>query len=432
VRHQLFVLVSAASTLLINSALADPQDATQGVSDWIEQLGSSDAESRISAALQLSRLGPDAVAATDVLMVTLGDADPSVRAAAARALGKIGVSDVRVVRRLIEMLGDSRQTQLRRPVAFIVAGALGDIGEPALPELLSTLDNKQTELRLGAMVAISRIGPQADKAVPKLIELMESERGPLRRVAISALGAVGTNSEAAVAALIRLLSHEEFGIQVDACRALAQIGPTAEPAVSELIRLMKEGIASARRNAAAALGKIGPTIKEAGVNQLSVALADPNQVVREDAAVALGRLGPAAASSAPALEAALDDPRFDARVKAAWALWRVSGETERATEILLAAMVDFERFDDASKVLKEMGVSAETVAPRLIRLLDSRNPERRRAAAEALGRIGSDLPAIREALEDAQRDVDAKVRQEATWALQSISEQNAKDRPTSC
>src|SRR2546426_5064906 len=66
------------------------------------------------------------------------------------------------------------------------------------------------------------------------------------------------------------------------------------------------------------------------------------------------------------------------------------------------------------------GPAPEQVLPRLLAVLRDPNPEQRRTAAQALGKIARKeaVPALVEAL----RDPDAGVRRNAAWALGMIGE----------
>ena len=84
-----------------------------------------------------------------------------------------------------------------------------------------------------------------------------------------------------------------------------------------------------------ALGEIGIESGPKMLQALSDALQDKTQPVRAVAAEALTKIGPPAKETLPALKQAIDRPFFRARVQAALAIWKISGETEMAVRVLL-------------------------------------------------------------------------------------------------
>src|SRR5262249_7732783 len=139
--------------------------------------------------------------------------------------------------------------------------------------------------------------------------------------------------------------------------------------------------------------------------QLTALLGDPRPAVRAPAVQALGGRGAAAVPGlAPALH---DPPSAEARRNAVWAATRIDSPDARA--VVRAALAD------AEETVRQAAVHCVSLRrdrealPALLKLLRSPSPSNRRAAAEALGRLGdpSAVPALLEA-----------VGQPADWALQ--------------
>lgn len=85
----------------------------------------------------------------------------------------------------------------------VTIDALGRIGDPAVPALISALhDLKDRELRVAAARALARIGPPAQEAVPDLITALEDDDEDLRKAAVHALGQIGNAASAAVPKLM--------------------------------------------------------------------------------------------------------------------------------------------------------------------------------------------------------------------------------------
>ena len=76
------------------------------VPELMTNLAHPEAQQRLTAALVLGRIGPDASAAVAELVKRLEDVDPQVRRASARALGQIGPEAAAAVPGLIQMLNE--------------------------------------------------------------------------------------------------------------------------------------------------------------------------------------------------------------------------------------------------------------------------------------------------------------------------------------
>jgi hypothetical protein len=84
--------------------------------------------------------------------------------------------------------------------------ALIRIGEPAVPSLITLLNEPDSHLRGEAVVALSRIGPEAQAAVPRLIALAQGDPDEaIRKSAVRALGQIGPAAAPAVPVLIEKL-----------------------------------------------------------------------------------------------------------------------------------------------------------------------------------------------------------------------------------
>jgi HEAT repeat protein len=169
--------------------------------------------------------------------------------------------------------------------------------------------------------------------------------------------------------------------------------------VSNLVKQLKSGDVEVRRTAAKALGDGGPSAKDA-VPGLTEALRDSDLYVRRFAAQSLGQIGPAAKSAVPALSTILK---------------RGSDRKE-----VLAAVTD---------AISKIGGGSGSVDALAATLVDSsRDTESRRAAAEALGKLGSAakpaIPALLEVLKPLKAPPAGssnEIRAEAAAALGEIA-----------
>jgi HEAT repeat protein len=154
----------------------------------------------------------------------------------------------------------------------------------------------------------------------------------------------------------------------NAAKALGNIGTRSPAVVPELLRLLREDADDAvRMEAARALGKIGAEAGAAG-GALVAVLKDRNggDALRCEAARALARTDPQGPDTAAALSAAADDHSGSIGVCAAEALWRASGDADRATRALVARLGDAGVRAAAAQVLYRMGPQAKAAIPALL------------------------------------------------------------------
>jgi HEAT repeat protein len=193
-----------------------------------------------------------------------------------------------------------------------------------------------------------------------------------------------------------LTSPEETTRQ-EAAEALANLQDAAQPAVSALVQSLADDSWEVGLAARRALRAVGPAADQ--VADLMRLLDEPDWAVRRGAVEALGRIGPAARQAVPALVARLADrdPALPARIERALARIAPDGLCRR----------------DLTEAL-----------PKLAAALLAREPSRRQAAAEALGRCGraarAAVPTLLERLIDRHEYVRLSIelaldRIEPTW-----------------
>ena len=134
------------------------------VSELIEQLKSTDLNTRRDAAYALSDVGPDAVSAVPALIEALGDSDQQVWFQSTMALARIGPDAKEAIPTLIQRL-DDRGEQRRYRSAF----CLGKIGPEAIPALLERIPAAENDERETIAQSFGWMGPQAAPAVKALI-----------------------------------------------------------------------------------------------------------------------------------------------------------------------------------------------------------------------------------------------------------------------
>ncbi|WP_267244867.1 PBS lyase [Streptomyces sp. PR69] len=189
-------------------------------------------------------------------------------------------------------------------------GHLGAAAGPLVPALRA---------RLGALPLDDRL---YDRAAPLLH-------------AVTALRAADALPE-----VLRVLrgapEHRREWVVECALRALTAFGPAAEEAAPELHQLLRDPSPSLAALAAQAVWAVEHDAG-AALGALRTALEASQPLALRSAAAALGTLGPAAAEAAGELGLLLRSPEPGIRVDAAQALWRVTGDRERAWPVLLTA-----------------------------------------------------------------------------------------------
>lgn len=183
----------------------------------------------------------------------------------------------------------------------------------------------------------------------------------------------------------------------------------AENAVNLLVStLHSHADPTMRKHAAYMLGNTGSPL---AIRPLVEALGDPDKTVREQAMLALVAIGKAATSP---LTAAMNDPKWQTRYRAAEALGKLADE--KAIQPLVAGLRDNRdhvRYM-AAKGLKELGDS--TAIDPLIILLKDENRFVRLMTVRALSAMDGDK--VHAALKDClATEPDEKIREAITEAL---------------
>lgn len=344
---------------------------------------------------------------------SLNDKKYAVRTEAANALGQIGLAASGAVSALIDALDDPASGvpqwkdggvtfTLENPEASrfrgAVIAALQRIGEPALPALVTGLQDSRQLVRVGVIETLEKFQPLPPQVTPAiLLQALKDENQLVRQSAVRMLVKL---EDAAVAPLAQALSQgTEARERAAAASALGQMGAKARPAVPALASALKDPDSSVRREAADTLEKVSPAPE--AVPPLRGLLADTDEDVRLAAAAALARNG--VADAVPVLVGALQrDSRKELdlakvaegvgrmSVPGATAAQRASTQTFAST---LGAAARVAERDAAAKRLKaaralgHLGPVAKEGVPALKQALEDTNEEVRLAAKEALAKI---------------------------------------------
>lgn len=325
-------------------------------------------------------------------------------------------------------------------VRSAVALVLGETKDPkALKTLAQLVKDKSDKVRSVAIQAIGKIGTAA--AVQPAIEALKDSQESVRAKAAEVLGELKDN--AAVEFLQKATADSSELVRQIAVKSLAALNDPRIPDI--LIKCLSDKSPKVR---SITVEMLGTRKDKSAVPALIKTLEDSSEIVREKAAIALAQIGdtqaimpllarlddpsptvPLACSEAivsfqtrayPTLIEALKHPEDRLRRHACDLLIRI-GDDSLAIK-LLKLINDRNNFmrENIAKILGKVGSEkiSDKVIDGLIFLLSDRTSSVRRTAAESLG-IRKDIRAI-VALKRAERDQSREVRIAANAALQEI------------
>jgi HEAT repeat protein len=369
--------------------------ASEATDRLIDAMGSGSLEFRTRAAIALGRIAGanrDARATRRAIRALVtGLANNQTRSAAREALLAAGAAGVpgliaslrgeldghpATVVGLLRDLGDRRATpvlleelergRLARELILEALGASGD--RRALVPVLTLLSDGDPAIRLAAMKALEPMLGASSQAADVLIDMLDDPTGEIRRLAIRYLGHMRARvASRRLATLAR--GAAKIGVRLEALRALAEI---ADPAVTDdLLALLSSGPPDVKREASHALVRLGAK----GPVEPLIAMIRKRR--SQDRALLVETLGGVLRNR----------PHDKARALL------IELAREARTRLSVAA-------------LGALSATGDREAERAVRtLLRAESVDRRRAAAEALGNLGTgdSVPALISALGDDDR-----------------------------
>jgi HEAT repeat protein len=343
----------------------------------------------------------------------------------------------------------AKDVAARRGAANQVRLAAREVQREALPVLIDLLmKEKDGQVRLAVLDAVTSLGPEAEPAVPALLHTLKTSYGGQGQEeshqdyrSALALAAIG---KPAVEGLRSLLKERKENVRAEVVMALGRIGPEASSAVPDLVPLLGDASVRIRREASRTLGLIGP----AAIEPLIASSKSGDIVIREGAIEAFGSIpSPDARANQTVMDRAHDQAP-GVRVAALRSLARLGLPEDSLLPIVREALRDDdERVRLAVVKLLEtrpglrtrmapdfesllttgsdgvarlaaflLGRSGLEAAPRLLGAL-RRNGSRVDSIAEGLAQIGRPAVAL---LSKAIEDPEPRVRQGAALALGQI------------
>ncbi|MDQ7025213.1 MAG: HEAT repeat domain-containing protein [Anaerolineae bacterium] len=294
------------------------------------------------------------------LVMALEDVEPSVRAGIAKALGSF--SDPRAVSALIDTLADG-DANVRASAAESLGSYYRD--PRVIPALIRSADDSSPQVRVGTAKAMAKVHNERIKA--KLQTMTSDEDSDVRLTAAAALQHQGGDR----------MVFERMNVDVsDKVDAIAQEMLEDDVLDEQDIDLMRN---SNPRIRAQLLERVGESHSEAAVKLILPGLNDINPAVRQTAVEILIRMG------------------------------------ANATEALIEALMDESKYVRAGVIEALAVISNPTSIEALCERLQNDDAEQvRREAARALGQFEANDPIIKSlkhALKDTDKDVQATAQQ---------------------
>lgn len=184
----------------------------------VDRLATGDTNLQTQAVLAFAALGDEARPAIPQLTELLRHERTALPAA--RSLAAIGPAS-------LSPLTNSLASPFR-PVRTSCARALGRVrgdARPAVPALVSVLDDEDDELRYFATRSLGHLAMAPVQSVPALVTRLQDRNAEVRKVAARSLGQFQGRARVAVPALVKALDDQDLGMKLTAALALREINP---------------------------------------------------------------------------------------------------------------------------------------------------------------------------------------------------------------
>ncbi|MCZ6676819.1 MAG: HEAT repeat domain-containing protein [Candidatus Poribacteria bacterium] len=237
-------------------ALGDIGPSAQaGGPTLVKMLSDSNWEVRQKAVQSLWNIRADRMVAVPAIINALNTDDSEiVRATAAEVLGKIGVPSVEVVPALIEALINPHAK-----VHDMAVTSLEEIGAPAVPALIQTLNHERDYVRGYAAEMLGRIGKKVDTPAKTRITsaLIKSSRNKIAPYQDQVIRALQTIGSPAVSFLTQSLQDSDTDVRKHAVYLLGEIGKPVGKIVLALVQTLNDEQFTVRVATQSALRRIG-------------------------------------------------------------------------------------------------------------------------------------------------------------------------------
>jgi HEAT repeat protein len=332
-----------------------------------------DPDCALQALASLAKLGPRAKAALPKLRESLKDSSAQINVA--EAISKIDPQADEPLAILVRTVRDEKT----RWYALRAARRIGLANKEMLDVLPAALDDMNIFVYREASDYLTEISAKNDAALPVLVAAADHRQAWVREKALAALGRLGPKAKAGVPVMVKALSHRSRQTRLEAARALAQLGPAAKDATPILKDLLHTHDPLVLPFVAEALAKIdGPSdeIVQALIKAFHTSSFNHTET-RQKAAEVLADIGPKARAALPVLLDAAHDTgsyntgHLDVRPHAAWAVWKIDGQTDTAVYSLTHSLKVCRgpARAKAAEALAAIGPEAKGALPTLRRVL---------------------------------------------------------------
>jgi hypothetical protein len=171
----------------------------------------------------------------------------------------------------------------------------------AIPALIGSLSDQDTQVRFYACLALIEMGPDASNAVPALATVFKDKGSPtnsviyLRAVAARALGKIGPGAASPLPVLKTALQETDPYLRCVLAVAIWRIDSDVETTLPVLLQELKKVDVHSRWDMIIAIGEMGPRASSA-FPLLTTQLTNDWAEVRQHATNSLFKIDPAAAA----------------------------------------------------------------------------------------------------------------------------------------
>jgi HEAT repeat protein len=380
-----------------------------------------DADVRSTTASALGRMKEIATPAVPGLVMALKDPDVRVQLSVAWTLAEMEEAAAPTILAMITILKAAPEDEARSRAEEI----LSQIGEPAIPAIVTALKTPDTRVRLSVLSALGALstttsespiildnpeysrftrvveGPGMDeRKVPALAKTLEDQAIPalitifkedpdsrVRSQALWALGCMRKSATAAIPTLVAALRDPQQQVRLNAAWALGRMEEAATPAIPTLtVILQKDPDLFMQSYTAWALGQMGKSATSAIPALIASLKKESANQVRLGARKALIQIGE---PTIPELITALSNPDALVRSNAADILgWIREDATDKFNFLVLSLEPDSRQQTIVTGEFRRIEKSTNAAMPELVRLLKDPNSDVRSSAAEALKKLG--------------------------------------------
>lgn len=309
-------------------------------------------------------------------------------------------------------------------IRFAAENAVRSLGKNLVPDLQPLLAAEDPKKYYEGCVYLTILGLEGREYIPRLVEKLDSDGFADRMSTLFALDAMGKEAAPAYEKLVKLLDvpDSQFNIQVRVCHIFRNLGEIAKPAIPRLMKLADEGVPSARTAAYVTLGILGPSPDHDIVGLLTNRLDSFYLLDKERALIGLGHLGAEAKPALEKIEGLMRDPEKSCQAEAAFAYWKITGESARPLKTLAQCLESYDFRTTAVERAGDMGAIAVSLLPKMLKFLDEPDETAlHEAVILACERMG---PAAQEAIPRLQslvaNEQDYQLRETARKALTVI------------